>query len=120
MVRFKSKDKKTFVIIKRFYFLSKLKMQEVHSYYFAVSGRFFGLVPHTCEIVCLGTPVAFNASTRVLSYNESQRVKQVILPLDKAEQSKNPNLCERTKVMLSQLALASSAAAAAAAASEAH
>ena len=83
--------------------------EELHSYYFAASGRLFGLVPRTSQVVCISHPVAFNAQTRVLSYrsesasSSSSSLQWIILPLDKAEQSKNPNLYEKTKVMLLQL-----------------
>jgi hypothetical protein len=89
-------------------------MQEVlHSYYIAPTGRLFGLIPGKGgEVVCISHPVSFDARTRILSYLPpgGGPLKQVLLPLDKAEQSKTPNLCERTKVMLSQLATGASVA----------
>ena len=84
------------------------KMHDVlHSYYIAPTGRLFGLIPGKGgEVVCISHPVSFDARTRILSFSPTGGgpLKQVYLPLDKAEQSKTPNLCERTKVMLSRLA----------------
>ena len=91
------------------------KMQDVlHSYYIAPTGRLFGLIPgKSGEVVCISHPVSFDARTRILLFSPpgGGPLKQVYLPLDKAEQSKTPNLCERTKVMLSRLAGAGAGAA---------
>lgn len=90
--------------------------QVVHSYYIANSGWLFGLLPinpstgDNCTVVKVGprpNMVSFDPATRKLFYREEGRegLKCVILPLDKAEKSKTPNLFEKTNQFLSHLAL---------------
>ena len=95
--------------------------QVVHSYYIANSGWLFGLLPinpstgDNCTVVKIGPNISsFDPATRKLYYREGQkggddggesRLKSVILPLDKAEKSKTPNLFEKTNQFLSHLAL---------------
>ncbi len=90
--------------------------QVLHSYYMANSGWLFGLLPvnpstgDTCTVVKVGPRpnfVSFDPATRKLFYREGREgregedmIKCVILPLDKAEMSRNPNLFEKTKTFL--------------------
>jgi hypothetical protein len=88
--------------------------QELHSYYIANSGWLFGLLPNTCTVVKVGprpNMVSFDPATRKLFYREGregredrEEIKCVILPLNKAEMSKNPNLFEKTKTFLGSAA----------------
>jgi len=76
--------------------------QTIHSYYFAEkTGTLFGLKPGKADVVFDQGPfISFDKKTRILSTAE----KTYHLPIDKAETSKNPNLCGRTKEMLNNLA----------------
>jgi hypothetical protein len=83
--------------------------QVLHSYYIANSGWLFGLLPNTCTVVKVGPRpnlVSFDPATRKLFYREGREegreeaIKCVILPLNKAEMSKTPNLFEKTKTFL--------------------
>ncbi len=76
-------------------------IQTIHKYYFAKSsGRLLGLIPNSAKVVTIDPPfLSFNSKTRILTTDNSK----LYLPENQAEGSKNPNLFEYTKDILSGL-----------------
>lgn len=73
-----------------------------HKYYFAPTGKLFGLKPGTSTVLsCEGPFKKFNKSTRILEGTESN----YYLPEKYAEGSKNPDLYQQTLDVLNKLSL---------------